>query len=322
MADFIAQAATGLQHAHEQGLIHRDIKPANCLLDKNGVVKLLDLGLAKFSEEERSLSLIYEDTVVGTADYLAPEQAINSQNIDSRADIYGLGCTMYFLLAGQPPFPDGTIAERLLKHQTTEPESLFVKRPELSPTLVDICRRMMIKSPDDRIQSAAEVAEELKAWLANREPSRTPVGGRDSNLAGGSSIGLSGRNTPPPIPLEGTVSSSGGSTFKVGLNDNLNLAPIDEEVLSGDSTRSGVGKDPADYSETLADSSSIESIEIGDYESGPLDDLMGDDSFKSGPELPKAQFHTKHESNPVVWVAVGIVAVLLIVVVIVIAVLS
>jgi serine/threonine-protein kinase len=312
-ADFIAQAATGLQHAHDAGLIHRDVKPANCLLDRNGLVKLLDLGLAKFSEDERSLSAIYEDTVVGTADYLAPEQAINSQNIDSRADIYGLGCTLYFMLVGKPPFPDGSIAERLLKHQTKEPASILDTRPATSPTLVDICRRMMIKEPADRIQTAAEAAAELNAWLETRKKrQQLPAGGSDIGSGIGSSVGgLGGSRVPPPLPAAGTVSSSAGSTFKVGLNDNLALAPIDEEVLSGDSSKETGGASPRHDS----DSSSIDSIDIGDFESGPLDALLSDGSFKSGTELPKARFQSKRDGIPTMWIIIGLVIALLLAVV-------
>ena len=140
-ADYIAQVANGLQHAHEMGLVHRDIKPANCLVDRHNTVKLLDLGLAKLTEDDQaSLTMANEENVLGTADYLAPEQALNSHEADSRSDIYSLGCTLYFLLTGSPPFPEGSISERLLKHQTARPESIFKVRPDAPPSLVDILR--------------------------------------------------------------------------------------------------------------------------------------------------------------------------------------
>ena len=92
-AEYIRQAAEGLSHAHQSGLIHRDIKPANLLVDQRNVVKVLDLGLARFADEERaSLTVAYDENVLGTADYLSPEQALNSHGVDARADIYSLGC--------------------------------------------------------------------------------------------------------------------------------------------------------------------------------------------------------------------------------------
>src|SRR5262249_5139477 len=121
-AHYIAQAAEGLQHACEAGWVHRDIKPCNLLLDRAGVIKVLDMGLAR-PQDDRKDSLTQqhnERTVLGTADFVAPEQAINSHDVDIRADIYSLGATFYFLLAGRPPFPHHTIAQRLLPHQMQE----------------------------------------------------------------------------------------------------------------------------------------------------------------------------------------------------------
>ena len=167
-ADYIAQVARGLAHAHEMGLVHRDIKPANCLVDGNQTVKLLDMGLARLVDDEESLTLDNNENVLGTADYLAPEQAINSHGADERSDIYSLGCTLYFLLTGHPPFPEGSISERLLKHQTDTPPSILKDRPDAPPILVTICERMMSKKPDERYQTATDVAERLASWLDDR----------------------------------------------------------------------------------------------------------------------------------------------------------
>ncbi|GIX01101.1 MAG: hypothetical protein KatS3mg112_0038 [Thermogutta sp.] len=167
-AEYIRQAAEGLHHAHQAGLIHRDIKPANLLVDKKGVVKLLDLGLARFSDDDRgSLTLAYDENVLGTADYLAPEQAIDSHRVDLRADIYSLGCTLYFLLTGHPPFPEGTLAQRVMKHQREMPPDIRKERPDVPDDLVAICMKMMAKKPSARYQSAAQVAEVLRLWLIN-----------------------------------------------------------------------------------------------------------------------------------------------------------
>jgi serine/threonine-protein kinase len=166
VADYIAQAAHGLQHAHDAGLIHRDVKPANVLVDKDGVIKVLDLGLALFTEEsDASLTMEYNDKVLGTADYLAPEQAINSHKVDGRVDIYGLGCTMYFLITGHAPFPEGSIASRIIKHQNAMPADIRKDRPDCPGQLDGICVKMMQKDPKFRYQSCTQVAEALEAWL-------------------------------------------------------------------------------------------------------------------------------------------------------------
>jgi len=165
-ADYVRQAADGLGHAHDAGLIHRDVKPANLLVDGSGVVKLLDLGLARFTGEDlASLTLANDENVLGTADYLSPEQAIDSHGVDARTDVYSLGCTFYYLLAGHPPFPEGTLPQRLMKHQKDPPPSIHKDRPDAPDDLVKTCLWMMAKKPDDRPQSAAEVSRLMADWL-------------------------------------------------------------------------------------------------------------------------------------------------------------
>ena len=165
--DYVRQIAAGLEHAHEAGLIHRDIKPANLLADERGVIKMLDLGLARFfhAEEDSPLTLKYDEKVLGTADYLSPEQALDSHKVDTRADIYSLGCTMYFLLLGHPPFPDGTLAQRLMFHQMKEPASLKSERPDTPPQIVAIVEKMMQKNLDERFQTVRDVATVCRRWL-------------------------------------------------------------------------------------------------------------------------------------------------------------
>lgn len=168
-ANIAAQAAEGLDYAHCQGLVHRDVKPGNLLLNGSGVVKILDLGLALVAEDDdRSLTLLYNENVIGTADYLAPEQALNSHTVDSRADVYGLGCTLYYSLTGHPPFPQGTIAQRIVRHRTETPASIRIDRPDCPRELVEICARMMLKKPSQRFASCREVSEALERWLAQR----------------------------------------------------------------------------------------------------------------------------------------------------------
>ncbi len=168
-ADYTRQAADGLANAHAGGLIHRDVKPANLLVDQKGVVKVLDLGLARFTDEDRaSLTVQYDENVLGTADYLAPEQAIDSHGVDARADIYSLGCSLYYLLTGHPPFPDGTLPQRLMAHQKQQPPGISIDRPDVSADLVAIVLKLMAKKADDRYQSMDEVSAALKCWLADR----------------------------------------------------------------------------------------------------------------------------------------------------------
>jgi serine/threonine-protein kinase len=165
--EYVRQSALGLGHAHAAGMVHRDIKPGNLLVDNNGVVKILDLGLARFfnEEDEQSLTVAHDEKVLGTADYLAPEQALDSHRVDARADIYSLGCTIFFLLSGHPPFTEGTLAQRLLSHQTKEPPPLTNDRPDIPEDLMAIIHKMMAKKLPDRYQSAEEVADAMTHWL-------------------------------------------------------------------------------------------------------------------------------------------------------------
>ncbi len=167
-ADFIRQAADGLSHAHKAGLVHRDIKPANLLLEADGTIRLMDLGLVTgIDDEDESLTRAHNEKVIGTADYLSPEQALDSHLVDPRADLYGLGYTLYFLLTGRPPFHEGSLASRILAHQTREPEPLSELVPGMSSELSAIVRKMTRKKADDRYQTAAEVSMALAHWLAD-----------------------------------------------------------------------------------------------------------------------------------------------------------
>jgi serine/threonine-protein kinase len=162
--EYIAQAALGLQHAHEHHLIHRDIKPGNLLVSKDGVVKLLDLGLARSLAADAgsySSTLTQDGMVMGTPDYIAPEQAIDSHTADIRADIYSLGCTFYFILAGQPPFLHGSIMQKLAWQIHAEPPPIEHFRPDLPRELGPILRKMMAKKREERFQTPGEVAAAL-----------------------------------------------------------------------------------------------------------------------------------------------------------------
>jgi serine/threonine protein kinase len=192
-ADYIRQAAIGLQHAHEEGLVHRDIKPANLMLDTRGTVKILDLGLALAGgDEDGSLTREHDEKVLGTVDYLAPEQATDSHMADRRSDVYALGCTLYYLLVGRAPFASGKLPERMQAHLHKPPPNLLDQRPDVPIAIADLYFRMLQKHPDGRPQSAKEVADALGAWLAaqaSSTPGSRPEGQRRTlprRAAGGS----------------------------------------------------------------------------------------------------------------------------------------
>lgn len=213
--DYVRQTALGLQHAHEEGLVHRDIKPANLILDARGTVKILDLGLALAHEDDTSLTKTHDEKVLGTADYLAPEQARDSHTADARSDIYALGCTLHYLLVGSPPFAEGKLAQRIQAHLKTPAPNLLDRRPDVPPAIVELSFRMMEKHPDARPQTAREVAETLAAWLAldaaaagrpappRRQPPRRSVSagaaaGQQPVSSGGTSRSSAGSDPPRP----------------------------------------------------------------------------------------------------------------------------
>jgi WD40 repeat protein/tRNA A-37 threonylcarbamoyl transferase component Bud32 len=169
--DWIRQAALGLHHAWEQGMVHRDIKPGNLLLTPAGQIKILDFGLARFANEAVSAAgLTPEGSMIGTPDYMAPEQADAAGNADIRADIYSLGCTLYHLLAGEPPFPQGAPLHKLLFHQTRQPRLLTELRGDVPAELAEIVGRMLAKDPAQRYQTPAEVARELAPFVEGEWP--------------------------------------------------------------------------------------------------------------------------------------------------------
>jgi WD40 repeat protein/serine/threonine protein kinase len=180
---FIHQAALGLRHAHEKGMVHRDIKPSNLMLSHQGkraVIKLLDFGLAKASSEQKVIDfrhggpslqresvghLTRTGQMLGTPDFIAPEQIVDAQKADIRADIYSLGCTMYYLLSGRPPFQAATLHEVLQAHRSMEARFLGLVRPEVPTALAELVAEMMAKDPNSRPQSPAEVSKALMPFF-------------------------------------------------------------------------------------------------------------------------------------------------------------
>lgn len=175
--DCILQAARGLEYAHLQGIVHRDIKPANLLLDKQGVVKILDMGLARIQEAakplcdvEKEAALTGMGTIMGTVDFMSPEQALDSRNADHLSDIYSLGGTLYFLLTGKPMFGGETMMARILAHRDTPIPSLRGARQDIPREVEIIFQRMVAKKKEARYQSATELIRDLSNWKGVTPP--------------------------------------------------------------------------------------------------------------------------------------------------------
>lgn len=168
--DCILQSARGLAYAHAQDIVHRDVKPHNLLRDASGAIKVTDLGLARLNHGAEGAAAGADVTmaggVIGTADYMPPEQAVDSTTIDHRADIYSLGCTLHYLLTGRPPYSGATIMTILLKHRDGEIPRLSESRREVPPSLDDLFRRMLAKTPEQRVQHMSDVVAELEAIAA------------------------------------------------------------------------------------------------------------------------------------------------------------
>jgi serine/threonine-protein kinase len=161
--DCVRQAALGLQHAFENDLVHRDVKPSNLFLTNRGLIKVLDLGLVSMDGHDGG-TLTATGDVMGTPDFMAPEQAEDAHQVDIRADVYSLGATLYFLLTGRTPLPDGSIYKKLLWIQTREPDPIIGIRAEVPVGLADLVMRMMSKKPDGRPATPGEVANLLQPY--------------------------------------------------------------------------------------------------------------------------------------------------------------
>ncbi len=191
---YVQQAALGLQHAHERGIVHRDIKPGNLMLARNGdraLIKVLDFGLAKASLENKVVELAMDDgehslreeanlthtgQMLGTPDFIAPEQIDDAQSADLRADIYSLGCTLYYLLSGGPPFPSQTLYDVLQAHHSTDARLLNFVRPEVPAELAALVAKMMAKEPESRFQTPDEVAKALPPFFKKRGGTAVALG--------------------------------------------------------------------------------------------------------------------------------------------------
>jgi serine/threonine-protein kinase len=323
-AEYIAQTADALAYAHEAGLIHRDIKPANLLVDGKGQVKMLDLGLALFRDDAQpSLTIAHDENVLGTADYLAPEQAVNSHTVDARADIYSLGCTLYFLLTGHPPFPDGTLTQRLLAHQREVPPSIYKDRRDAPRDLVEICNKMMAKQVDRRVQTAAEVRQMLNDFMVKRGRKAAAGSGSSPTLVASASA-ASARSAPPPRrsapvrpsrPDDSSAlgSSIGSSIGKDGLGSSISAGDTVSDRGRGTSK---LGGKPAEkklvVARSLNDPDPAESLGEFVFDLGPP--RGGSSSVAKGGSISRTRKKEKNPNAVPMWIwavsAIGLLTVI------------
>jgi serine/threonine protein kinase len=301
--EYVRQAALGLQYAHDQGLVHRDIKPSNIVVagerhlpqaTEPAVVKILDMGLVRsvgFDEDGGKGDLTRAGTVVGTPDYMAPEQAKNSSGVDHRADLYSLGCTLYFLLSGQPPFPVGTPIEKLLKHQLDAPIPVQALRPNVPTPVAELISRLIAKDPNQRIQSAAEVAQVIAPLACYAEGTRpVSIHSRGEEHTQVVALPPSSRSTFPPVPVA-------NSTIQPEQTGQQPVSPSAQPVAPSDHTPR-----PRDLPQTLhaivEGSSPFSSL--SDPSSGPQ---------KTVPPKEQAKILPPTARIPILCIAVSLVVV-------------
>ncbi|MDB5343057.1 MAG: Serine/threonine protein kinase [Schlesneria sp.] len=172
--DLVRQASRGLAFAHSKGIVHRDIKPANLLLDQTGTLKIMDMGLARIEDNPAVDGLTQTGQVMGTVDYMAPEQAIDTRSADARADIYSLGCTLYRLLTDQNMYDGATLVQKLMAHQNSPTPALQQLRPDVSTPLAAVFEKMVAKRPQDRLQTMEEVEDALSGLIGQRSAALQP----------------------------------------------------------------------------------------------------------------------------------------------------
>ena len=298
VADYMLQAARGLHHAHEHSIIHRDVKPSNLMLDNRGVVKILDLGLARieeeFADEEESDvgRLTQPGAMIGTAKFMSPEQVEDSRFVDERSDIYSLGCTMYMLVTGKAMYGGGSLAQTLLAHCNDPVPTLRELAPKVSEDLDLTFQKMVAKKPEDRHQSMRDLADDLRICLGIRkgvvsamEPQPSASGGTAFGMAfeddsSESVLAESNESDIIPFGADGSSIESRNDGQQVGASDILKISGhFDSLDETGDSIPS---------SDAPEISPEIESSESDDEADSDVDaaELNDEPVYNDEPAIP------------------------------------
>jgi len=219
---YVCQAARGLQFASDSaGLVHRDIKPANLLLDRSGLIKILDLGLARFlnDADDDLTRQLGPRNVIGTVDYLAPEQVNDSHSADIRADVYSLGVTFFYLLTGRLPFKDGSIAQKLIWHQSRQPTDVRKYRGDVPEAIAHVIQKMLAKQPSDRYQQPIEIVTALNPWtsgpVAAPPESEMPRLSRAASRVEPTTLSLTQQAVPTDLDVKSPRPSDHGSASRL-----------------------------------------------------------------------------------------------------------
>jgi len=225
--EYIRQSAVGLDYAHEMGLIHRDVKPSNLLVQQTTTgpqVKILDFGLALVTAGEGVVGeamMNATNTVLGTPDYVSPEQAKNQYNVDGRSDLYSLGCTFYYLLTGEPPFAGGTASEKMVRHGSDAPVAVQSKRAGVPDAVAQIVHKLLAKNPKWRYQKAGELATDLAAVVGKKADWSAPARPAPKRRADAGASLSTGEDPFDDIELEEQPSSSTLPTAMMTTKETL-----------------------------------------------------------------------------------------------------